>query len=529
MNINLMTLLRELEKYYSVYGFGLMTRNISGISLLDQSVKLCDNTLYVLSLQGSEGLMPEEKSAPLLCVAPPGTFFDRAALSGRSIIQVCHDDMADVLLTLSKILYECGRGSSELSEFSKTLLSCAGPQQMLDAAFSIMGNPIILTNPVQRILCYAGPRRAPSHTHKQFEELISREFLPFSFVADQLVETSYVNSYLSTWPNIDERGGILRKALTSGEKVEGYLHVFGCGTEIKLRDIEITEILSNFVTPQLLRSDTVKKTVTNDGKMELFLKNLLDSVVESADSTGINLKEYNIQGAMRVLVIRPNADGAELSMSLQSLTETLAAAVTGCFGMIYKNNITLLAGCGSAWTDMGSAFEHLGELLYLYGLTAGVSNAFRSILDYRKHYLQAVKATLLGAAFFKGESFHTYEKCAIYHVIELASAYDDLENFCSPRLKSLIDYNAKTNGDLVNTLKVYLNNGMSKSETAKRMRLHLNTVKYRLSTIEEVLGVDLSAADIANSLHFSFKIQEYVSAFPNPDSSITRFYNMPPI
>ena len=73
----------------------------------------------------------------------------------------------------------------------------------------------------------------------------------------------------------------------------------------------------------------------------------------------------------------------------------------------------------------------------------------------------------------------------------------------------------KNGGNLPDTLKVYLKCGRSKTQTAREMYTHLNTVKYRLTQILDILDLDLDSDENALKLLLSFKMIEYREAFPS--------------
>ena len=63
-------------------------------------------------------------------------------------------------------------------------------------------------------------------------------------------------------------------------------------------------------------------------------------------------------------------------------------------------------------------------------------------------------------------------------------------------------------GVLLTTLRAYLAVNGSPTDAAERLHLHRNTVLYRLSRIEAVLGSDLRDADVRLTLHLAVKIDE---------------------
>ncbi|HLY35106.1 MAG TPA: helix-turn-helix domain-containing protein, partial [Candidatus Limnocylindria bacterium] len=62
------------------------------------------------------------------------------------------------------------------------------------------------------------------------------------------------------------------------------------------------------------------------------------------------------------------------------------------------------------------------------------------------------------------------------------------------------------NGSLVATLRAYLETG-EQQEAAKRLRVHPNTLRYRLDRIREISGVDLDDAETRLNLAVALRVQ----------------------
>ncbi|WP_190818156.1 PucR family transcriptional regulator [Saccharopolyspora pogona] len=79
------------------------------------------------------------------------------------------------------------------------------------------------------------------------------------------------------------------------------------------------------------------------------------------------------------------------------------------------------------------------------------------------------------------------------HEVLLASAPDELRRSYRQRLLAdLIEYDSAHNSDLLRTLRVFLDCSGSWSRCAKRLHVHVNTLRYRIQRIEEITGRDLA-------------------------------------
>lgn len=67
----------------------------------------------------------------------------------------------------------------------------------------------------------------------------------------------------------------------------------------------------------------------------------------------------------------------------------------------------------------------------------------------------------------------------------------ELEGFSLEILGRLMDYDNEKKGELLHTLTVFVTEKGSHEEIAKRLYIHVNTLKYRLQKIQDLLGMSL--------------------------------------
>lgn len=69
------------------------------------------------------------------------------------------------------------------------------------------------------------------------------------------------------------------------------------------------------------------------------------------------------------------------------------------------------------------------------------------------------------------------------------------EVLADPRLDAIFDYDANHGTELVESLRVYLRSGENMREAARLLTLHPNTLRYRISRVEALSGLDLRDPD----------------------------------
>ena len=125
-------------------------------------------------------------------------------------------------------------------------------------------------------------------------------------------------------------------------------------------------------------------------------------------------------------------------------------------------------------------------------LTLGVSAAVHSAEGLRGALEEARHARRVAAARPGAVSAAGHEELAS-HVLLLPFVPDDVRRaFTARLLDPLREYDTKHRAELVPTLEAFLSSDGSWTRCASRLHLHVNTLRYRVSRIEQLTGRDLS-------------------------------------
>jgi PucR family transcriptional regulator, purine catabolism regulatory protein len=125
---------------------------------------------------------------------------------------------------------------------------------------------------------------------------------------------------------------------------------------------------------------------------------------------------------------------------------------------------------------------------------------------------QAQHAIDLGIRLGRTGQTISYEELGIYRLLFQIGDLEQLWQFAEDVLGPLIEYEARHKVDLIGTLSVYLNQRESLKQTARILRVHVNTVTYRIQRIEQLTSLELANPDHRLSAHVATKIIESRSA-----------------
>jgi len=93
-----------------------------------------------------------------------------------------------------------------------------------------------------------------------------------------------------------------------------------------------------------------------------------------------------------------------------------------------------------------------------------------------------------------------------YGLLLRASSREDLEAFARDRLAPLLEHDARNGGELLRTLRTYLEEDRVQRRVAERCFIHVNTVVYRIHRIQELLGARLDDAATVFDLTLALRI-----------------------
>lgn len=130
---------------------------------------------------------------------------------------------------------------------------------------------------------------------------------------------------------------------------------------------------------------------------------------------------------------------------------------------------------------------------HMPGLTVsvGIGNSYNTIEEIKKSYNEAelsLKVTKLSG---NGSSVSCYSELGVYKLLFKTSDNRELEAFHNEILGKLIENDRLYGSKLIETLEIFLEENGNVVKAAEYMKLHRNTLKYRLKRIEEITKSNL--------------------------------------
>lgn len=145
----------------------------------------------------------------------------------------------------------------------------------------------------------------------------------------------------------------------------------------------------------------------------------------------------------------------------------------------------------------------------------GVSDIFTNLLDTRMYYQQA-SAALSGGSFVNPEiNYYNFQDYALIKLITNAVGDTSMEMYYPEGVRKLIKHDQNASISYMETLKVFLENGMSITATASALFIHRTTLLDRIERIERELQMDIKNPDERLKLEIILKAREIYEGINN--------------
>ncbi len=159
--------------------------------------------------------------------------------------------------------------------------------------------------------------------------------------------------------------------------------------------------------------------------------------------------------------------------------------------------------------NLGRALrDRVSERLKPLTVSVGIGRFYPDVLLLRRSYLEAREALKLGRRVRGNGSTVHYDDLGVYRLILKCSDPAEVGLFVREHLGRLIEYDRAHRTNLVETLETHIKTNCCLKETASRLFVHVNTLKYRLRRIQDILGIDLRDPEELLNLSVAMKMKD---------------------
>ncbi|MFB5268750.1 PucR family transcriptional regulator [Paenibacillus enshidis] len=190
-------------------------------------------------------------------------------------------------------------------------------------------------------------------------------------------------------------------------------------------------------------------------------------------------------------------EGSSFAMQLQELVHQ-EAAKRKVRGYVLPQGERLLLLLSTAAGDSTARkqphkewIQCLTPFLQRWSLIRVGFGSKRPLWELNAGYMEARKAVAIGTRLDREPHIYSFEQIEMLSLMLEAGSFVNFDTVIDRNLGRLVKYDKENDTDLVTTLYYYLTTGGSLMETATRMYIHRNSVKYRIDRIKELTDIDL--------------------------------------
>ena len=174
-----------------------------------------------------------------------------------------------------------------------------------------------------------------------------------------------------------------------------------------------------------------------------------------------------------------------------------------------RDTVVVLTEASLSWQSLRAAID--GEL-GREGCRIGVGGICNQAADVPRSYREAQLALQLITSGPRGPSLVSFEALGVFEILADARDPDTVQRFVRTWLGALLDYDEIRGAELVRTLSTYLEAGQNYEQSAHALRVHRNTLRYRLRRISEISGYDLGDPDVRFNLQLASRAWRTLAA-----------------
>lgn len=312
--------------------------------------------------------------------------------------------------------------------------------------------------------------------------------------------------------------------IVTGNRVMGYVSLLLAGGPIGDLAHMVLERATSVYALDLLKQRAVaeaEQRILGDLLDSLISGELQDAdmVLRRARHLGLDLDSphqvivLEVTGLSAIAAADDPADSrlqADRSRLLDTVQQALGSLSPGSAATVRGNMLVVLyrhPRRGSKGAEAARILiERLQAAVPEAVVNAGVGTVCAHVGDYAVSFTRARQALEILRGFAQQGRALDFADMGAYTLLFSLPNKRDLLDWARRTLGPLLEYDQKKKGQLLYTLETYLLSDCSLSRTAEATNLHISGLKYRLSRIEKLLGMDLARVQTRFDLYLALMV-----------------------
>lgn len=376
------------------------------------------------------------------------------------------------------------------------IMNSSSKQELMNTASEMLQNPLLIFDysikPLTDIcvdtsllsgtdweqVLKIGDSLLDNYTEEQKKKFLSNlnyNKKPFLFKADKAAEHTqlFVNLYM--------------------EKTRiGCLGMIDIAEHFSTGQISLVNHIKNLVEAIIHRSEKYQYLIEHDSLIERMLNGYY--VEEKLVQSHLDKIRWRVKDSFLILVfdnlVRHFPDSYKSYCFKLNQLFKLSVIIP------FNEHLIMILNAANLPIEQVTANKEFRRFLTRLSVSCGISQKFEDFLDLKYYTRQAVSALKEGQKKNSEGPFFFYKNYFIEDMINSLEKDASLQSFCHPQILSLKKHDDDSGSEYVKTLYHYLLCGKKLTEAADSLFIHRNTLKYRLSRIQEL--VDYNFNDTEN-------------------------------
>ncbi len=268
---------------------------------------------------------------------------------------------------------------------------------------------------------------------------------------------------------------------------------------------KLIEVLAEYLQLAIEKNPAIINDT--DASIKNAFQNLIDELPLSY-SQRILLTSSNPQTVYRCIYMYYRGKRNQLPLSY--ICDIFEETFPKSYAFVYDDAIVSLISVNTLPSGKSADYKialnrKLTEFIDQMYLCAGISNEFSDLLNIRIQYLQAQSAVDNGLLLDSQGKLFYYASYALTEMIINSLGGMPVETYYPAGFDNILRHDKESGISYLETLKMFLEEGMSYTSTAQKLHIHRSTLIDRITRIEKELGTELKDPDMRLQLEILLK------------------------
>lgn len=139
---------------------------------------------------------------------------------------------------------------------------------------------------------------------------------------------------------------------------------------------------------------------------------------------------------------------------------------------------------------------------------AGIGRSYKEPAQFNKSFFEACNALSVSLLNHSKDPITHFNDLGIYRILFDYKNREELYQFYRETVGVIIEYDRQNQTEYLNTIRTYISQNCSTNNTAKKLFVHYNTIRYRINKIQKLFGMDLDNEEDRINIHVGIKVAD---------------------